>query len=75
MDGRFPRYLVSFDTYRLPHHFADVLVVGTGVAGHRAALACAGLGRRVIQLAKGEVAESNTGYAQGGVAGVLPGTD
>jgi len=68
-----PRYLVAFDTYHLPHHLTDVLVVGTGVAGYRAALTVAGEGRRVIMLAKGDPSESNTGYAQGGVAAVLGG--
>jgi L-aspartate oxidase len=68
-----PRYLVEFDTFHLPHHLTDVLVVGTGVAGYRAALAVARRGQRVIQLAKGDPAESNTGYAQGGVAAVLGG--
>lgn len=75
MDGVFPRYLVSFDTFRLPHHFTDVLVVGTGVAGYRAALAAASQGRRVILLAKGDADDSNTGYAQGGVAAATPGHD
>lgn len=68
-----PRYLVEFDTFQLPHHLTDVLVVGTGVAGYRASLAVATRGQRVIQLAKGDPAESNTGYAQGGVAAVLGG--
>jgi len=68
-----PRYLVEFDTFHLPHHLTDVLVVGTGVAGYRAALAVAARGQNVIQLAKGDPAESNTGYAQGGVAAVLGG--
>ena len=54
MDEIFPRYLVRFDTFRLPHHFADVLVVGTGVAGYRAALRAAHEGARVVLLAKGQ---------------------
>ncbi len=74
MNGATPRYLVPFDTFRLPHHFADVLVAGTGVAGYRAALAAAGEGRRVVLLCKGHPDESNTGHAQGGVAAVLRGT-
>ena len=73
MDGVFPRYLVAFDTFRLPHHFTDVLVVGTGVAGYRAALAAAGAGRRVIQICKGKAEDCNTGYAQGGVAAAIRG--
>ena len=43
-----PRYLLAFDTFRLPHHLTDVLVVGTGVAGYSAALAAAAAGARVL---------------------------
>ena len=32
------RYLVGFDPRELPHHFTDVLVIGGGIAGLRAAL-------------------------------------
>ena len=32
------RYLVGFDPRELPHHFTDVLVIGGGIAGFRAAL-------------------------------------
>ena len=34
-----PRYLVPFHPKRVPHHFTDVLVIGGGLAGLRAALA------------------------------------
>ncbi len=66
-----PRYLLPFDTYRLPHHLTDVLVIGTGVAGYSAALEAADQGRRVMVLAKGAAEESNTSWAQGGVAAVM----
>ncbi len=66
-----PRYLLPFDTYRLPHHLTDVLVVGTGVAGYSAALEAAERGQRVMVMAKGDPKESNTAWAQGGVAAVL----
>jgi len=45
----------------------DFLVIGSGIAGLRAALALAAAGR-VIILTKAEPRESNTGYAQGGIA-------
>jgi L-aspartate oxidase len=45
----------------------DFLVIGSGIAGLRAALALADAGR-VIILTKAEPRESNTGYAQGGIA-------
>ncbi len=34
-----PRYLVPFHPKRVPHFFTDVLVIGGGLAGLRAALA------------------------------------
>ncbi|KKE99616.1 L-aspartate oxidase [Mycolicibacterium obuense] len=49
---------------------ADVVVIGTGVAGLAAALAAHRRGSRVILLSK--AAETATFYAQGGIAVVLP---
>jgi len=66
-----PRYLLPFDTYRLPHQLTDVLVIGAGVAGYRAALAAADAGLRVQVLAKGAKEDCNTWRAQGGVAVVV----
>ena len=65
------RYLVPFKAGRLPQRQAEVLVVGGGVAGLRAAIAAAAGGRDVFLLAKDTVEESNTWYAQGGIAAVL----
>jgi L-aspartate oxidase len=64
------RYLIGFDPRELPHHFTDVLVIGGGIAGLRAAL---GIPERyrVLVVTKDEVRESNSQYAQGGIAGVL----
>ena len=64
------RYLVAFDPRDLPHHFADVLVIGGGLAGLRAALGIQEPSR-VLVVTKDEVRESNSAYAQGGIAGVL----
>jgi L-aspartate oxidase len=66
-----PRHLVGFDLRRRPHLEADVLVVGGGVAGLCAALAAADEGADVLVLVKGALDESNTAWAQGGVAAVL----
>jgi L-aspartate oxidase len=51
----------------------DFLVIGSGIAGLRAALSLAGSGE-VIVLTKADPRESNTGYAQGGIAAAI-GTD
>jgi L-aspartate oxidase len=64
------RYLVGFDPRDLPHHFTDVLIIGGGVAGLRAALGVPEP-HRVLVVTKDEVRESNSAYAQGGIAGVL----
>lgn len=52
---------------------ADVVVIGTGVAGLAAALAAHRRGRRVVVLSK--ASETATFYAQGGIAVVVPRTD
>ena len=64
------RYLVGFDPRDLPHHFTDVLVLGGGIAGLRRALGIPSP-LRVLVVTKDEVRESNSAYAQGGIAGVL----
>ena len=68
------RYLLSFDTRHIGHIFTDVLVIGAGAAGLRAALAAAD-GAHVIAVTKGKLAQSNTYEAQGGIAAVLDPTD
>src|SRR5215468_674252 len=52
----------------------DFLVIGAGVAGLRAAIELAPAGR-VLVLAKREIADSNTQYAQGGIAAALSDED
>ena len=49
----------------------DYIVIGSGIAGLRAALELALRGARVTVLTKDRAEESNTGYAQGGVAVVM----
>ncbi len=53
----------------------DFIVIGSGVAGLRAAIALAESGARVSVLTKDKASESNTEYAQGGVAVVLSDDD
>jgi len=52
---------------------ADVVVIGTGVAGLVSALAAHRRGRKVVVLSK--IGDTATFYAQGGIAVVLPDTD
>lgn len=49
----------------------DFIVIGSGVAGLRSAIALAETGADVTVLTKDKTSESNTEYAQGGVAVVL----
>jgi L-aspartate oxidase len=53
----------------------DFVVIGSGVAGLRAAIELAASGARVTVLTKDKASESNTEYAQGGVAVVLSDDD
>ena len=64
------RYLVSFDARNTFHRFTDVLVIGAGIAGLRAALEVPA-DLSVLVVTKDRVTESNSTYAQGGIAGVL----
>ncbi|MDX1990163.1 MAG: L-aspartate oxidase [Candidatus Obscuribacter sp.] len=52
----------------------DVLVLGSGLAGLLAALELSRTGLRVVLACKGALSESNSSYAQGGVAAVLAGS-
>src|SRR5207249_1762647 len=64
------RYLVSFDARTTFHRFTDVLVIGAGIAGLRAALEVPA-DLNVLVVTKDRITESNSSYAQGGIAGVL----
>ena len=65
-----PRYLVPFDPKRIPHYFTDIFVAGGGLAGLRSAIACDPQ-MSVLVVTKDEWRESNSNYAQGGIAGVM----
>lgn len=68
------RYLIPFRSQLLPAIFTDTLVIGSGVAGLRAALAAAEHGE-VIVSAKDALDMSNTAWAQGGIAATLAADD
>jgi L-aspartate oxidase len=59
--------------YPLPHTAPlMVVLVGSGIAGLYAALKLAEAGQHVTLISKAAVGESNSRYAQGGIAAVLP---
>jgi len=64
------RHLLDFDLRDLPSTSTDVLVVGGGVAGLCAALAAAE-GRQVLLVLKDGEGQSNTAWAQGGIAAAV----
>jgi len=70
MSQAVPRYLVPFHPKRIPHHFVDVLVIGGGIAGLRAAME---IDPRLslLVITKDTMEQSNSAYAQGGIAGVM----
>ena len=53
----------------------DIIVVGSGIAGLSFALKVAEAGHSVVILTKKDQAESNTNYAQGGIAAVMSTSD
>jgi L-aspartate oxidase len=65
-----PRYLVSFGPKRVPHCFTDVLILGGGLAGLRAALAVDPR-LAVTVVTKDDLRSSSSQWAQGGIAGVV----
>jgi L-aspartate oxidase len=70
MDMPIPRYLCAFHPKQVPHYFTDILIIGGGLAGLRAAIEI-GRDQSVVVATKDTLPESNSAYAQGGIAGVL----
>jgi L-aspartate oxidase len=64
------RYLIPFGPKQSPHLFTDILVIGAGIAGLRAALEVPSK-FNVLVVTKDALQQSNSNYAQGGIAGVL----
>ena len=70
MSLHIPRYLAPFHPKQVPHFFTDVLIVGGGLAGLRAALAV-DPDLSVLVCTKDTLLQSNSAHAQGGIAAVL----
>lgn len=69
-----PRYVVDFDLDKLPHIETDVIVIGAGIAGLYTALKASET-NRVLMITKKSLFDSNTRYAQGGIAAVISDED
>jgi len=65
-----PRYLVAFHPKEIPHRFTDVLIVGGGLAGLRAANEIPS-DLSVMIVTKDALLQSSSNYAQGGIASVI----
>jgi len=65
-----PRYLVPFHPKRASHHFVDVLIIGGGLAGLRAAMEV-DASLSVLVVTKEKIKQSSSSWAQGGIAGVV----
>ncbi|WP_028560704.1 L-aspartate oxidase [Paenibacillus pinihumi] len=65
-----PRYLVDFSLDQLPVVDKDVIVIGAGIAGLFTAIK-ASENSNVLMLTKKSLMDSNTRYAQGGIAAVI----
>ncbi|ETT65842.1 L-aspartate oxidase [Paenibacillus sp. FSL H8-0457] len=64
-----PQYLVDFELNDLPVVETDVIVIGSGIAGLYTAI-MASATQNVLLITKKSLLESNTRYAQGGIAAV-----
>jgi len=69
------RYLVPVNTAATQQLFTDCLIIGSGVAGLRAAIEAATGGCEVMLVCKKTFEDSNTWHAQGGIASVLGADD
>lgn len=65
------RYMLNFDTRKLPYGEAEVLVVGAGIAGLYTAWCLCQMGHKVTIAVKETLKDSNTYKAQGGIAAAI----
>ncbi|MGI6187491.1 MAG: L-aspartate oxidase, partial [Brevibacillus sp.] len=69
-----PRYIVDFDLHTLPRVKTDVAVIGAGIAGLYTALQASEYAD-VVLISKKGLDDSNTRWAQGGIAAVTAKSD
>jgi L-aspartate oxidase len=69
-----PRYIVDFDLHSLPRLQTDVVVIGAGIAGLYTALQISEYAD-VVLISKKGLDDSNTRWAQGGIAAVTTKSD
>ncbi len=65
------RYLLNFDTQKIPVEKVDTIVVGSGLAGISTALQLTNLGISPLIVSKKSLNESNSFLAQGGIAAAI----
>ncbi|PCN43085.1 L-aspartate oxidase [Brevibacillus laterosporus] len=70
----FPRHVLNYQTDHLPNMYTDVIVVGCGIAGLYTALE-ASKEAKVVLISKKGLQDSNTRWAQGGIAAVTAQND
>jgi L-aspartate oxidase len=69
-----PRYLVDVDLTSIPHIYTDVIVIGAGIAGLFTTIV-ASEHKKVLMITKKSLLDSNTQFAQGGIAAVISDDD
>ena len=67
--GAVPRYLIDIHPKKMTHFFTDILIIGGGLAGLRAANEIPPHVSTLV-VTKDKLVESNSQYAQGGIATV-----
>lgn len=70
-----PQYLVDFSLDTLPRERFDVIVIGAGIAGLFTAIEAGRMNHKVVLITKKSLMDSNTRFAQGGIAAVFDEND
>lgn len=70
-----PRYLIDVELDKLPVLDKDVIVIGAGIAGLFTAIRASEEHNSVLMITKKSLLDSNTRYAQGGIAAVISDED